>query len=137
MTRTKQKKSPGNIERYLNVEALFFEHQGCMAVLDKNFRILEQNFEYDLVSASKILEKYIDHPIEIIREDGELVSGTLLSKSSSSLVLKTDNGIKIHPWNDKMTVSVKELPEGLTESSSAEERRLCEVTVVVQSGGAY
>ena len=80
---------------------------------NKNFRILEQNFEYDLVSASKILEKYIDHPIEIIRENGELVSGTLLSKSSSSLVLKTDNGIRIHPWNDKMTVSVKELPEGL------------------------
>jgi hypothetical protein len=80
---------------------------------NKNFRILEQNFEYDLVSASKILEKYIDHPIEIVRENGELISGILLSKSGSSLVLKTDKGIKINPWNDKMTVNVKELPEGL------------------------
>ena len=26
------------------------------------FRVLEQNFEFDLVSSDKILEKYIDHP---------------------------------------------------------------------------
>lgn len=80
---------------------------------NKNFQVLEQNFEYDLVSAEKILEKYIDHKIEIITESGDLVSGTLLSKSGKSFVLKTDGGIKILPWNDKMSVNVADLPEGL------------------------
>lgn len=80
---------------------------------NKNFQVLEQNFEYDLVSAEKILEKYIDHKIEIITEGGDLISGTLLSKAGKSFVLKTDSGIKILPWNDKMSVNVADLPEGL------------------------
>jgi len=80
---------------------------------NKDFRVIEQNFEYDLVSSDKILEKYIDHPVEIVLEGGELVKGTLLSKAGRSLVLKTDSGIKILPWNDQMSVNVKELPEGL------------------------
>ncbi len=80
---------------------------------NRAFQVLEQNFEYDLVSSERILEKYIDHPIEIIRADGELVTGVLMSKHGGSMVLKTEEGIKILPWNDKMSVNVKELPEGL------------------------
>lgn len=80
---------------------------------NQKFQVLEQNFEYDLVSSDKILEKYIDHPIDIIRENGELIQGTLLSRYGGSLVLKTKEGIKIIPWNDKMSITVKELPEGL------------------------
>lgn len=79
----------------------------------KDFRVLEQNFEYDLVNSDKILEKYIDHPVEIINENGEYLKGVLLSKEGKSLVLKTDEGIKIVAWNDRMSISVKELPEGL------------------------
>jgi hypothetical protein len=80
---------------------------------NKDFQVLEQNFEYDLVSSDKILEKYIDHPVEIIKENGELIQGTLLSKQGSSMVVKTDDEIKIIPWNDNLSVNVKELPEGL------------------------
>jgi hypothetical protein len=80
---------------------------------NKDFQVLEQNFEYDLVSSDKILEKYIDHSIEIIKENGELIQGTLLSKQGSSMVVKTDDEIKIIPWNDNLSVNVKELPEGL------------------------
>ena len=80
---------------------------------NKDFAVLEQNYEYDLVSGEKILEKYIDHPVEIITDKGQLISGTLMSKSGSTLVLKTDDGIRILPWNDKMQVNVGELPEGL------------------------
>lgn len=79
----------------------------------QHFAVLEQNFEYDLVSADKILQKYIDHPIEIINDKGELLNGTLLSKSGDNLVLKTESGLKIVPWNDKMTVNVEQLPQGL------------------------
>ena len=46
----------------------------------KNFQVLEQNFEYDLVSSERILEKYVDHPIEIVKDNGELINGILLSK---------------------------------------------------------
>lgn len=80
---------------------------------NKDFRVLEQNYEYDLVNGDKILQKYIDHDIQIITEKGEMIRGTLLSKSGSSLVLKDADGIQIVPWNDKMRVSVKDLPEGL------------------------
>lgn len=79
----------------------------------KDFRVLEQNFEYDLVNSDKILEKYIDHPVEIINENAEYLKGVLLSKEGKSLVLKTDEGIKIVAWNDRMSINVKELPEGL------------------------
>ncbi len=80
---------------------------------NKNFQVLEQNFEYDLVSTDKILQKYIDHSVEIIQQNGEVVTGILLSKAGGSLVLKTDGGIKMMPWNNEMTINVKELPEGL------------------------
>jgi hypothetical protein len=87
-------------------------HLRCLSG-NKDFQVLEQNFEYDLVSSEKILEKYIDHPIEIVKENGDLVRGVLLNNQRGSLVLKTDDGIKMLPWNDKTSINVKELPEGL------------------------
>ena len=77
------------------------------------FHIMEQNFEYDLISSDKILEKYIDHTIEIIKENGDLIKGTLLSKQGGSLVIQTQEKINIIPWNNKMSIIVAELPEGL------------------------
>ncbi|OQY12874.1 MAG: hypothetical protein B6I31_02290, partial [Desulfobacteraceae bacterium 4572_19] len=87
-------------------------HLRCLSGNSK-FQVIEQNFEYDLVSSQKILEKYINYPIEIIRENGELIKGNLLSKSGNSLVLNSGGGIKIIPWNDKMSINVKQLPDGL------------------------
>ena len=83
------------------------------SLTDSDFKILEQNFEYDLASADKILQKYIDHEVNLILESGELISGKLLSIAGGSYVLKTEDGLKILPVNDKMQISVKELPEGL------------------------
>lgn len=77
------------------------------------FAVIEQNFEYDLVSSEKILEKYIDHLVEIITESGDLIKGVLLSKSGGSLVLKTENSIRIVPWSNRLSISVKDLPQGL------------------------
>jgi hypothetical protein len=76
-------------------------------------QVLEQNFEFDLVSSEKILDKYVDHPVEIASGDGDLITGTLLSRKGNSLVLKTADGIQIIPFNDKLSIRVKELPEGL------------------------
>lgn len=77
------------------------------------FRVQEQNFEYDLVNSEKILQKYIDHSIQVVTEDGSLLQGTLLSLTGGSLVIQTDSGIRILPRNDRMQISVPELPEGL------------------------
>jgi len=79
----------------------------------KSFEILEQNFEYDLASADRILQKYIDHEVSLILESGELITGTLMSIAGRSYVLNTDNGLRILPANDKMQISVSKLPEGL------------------------
>ena len=78
-----------------------------------NLTVLEQNFAYDLVSSEKILDKYIDHPVEVVRENGELTRGILLSRQGRALVLKTEGGIRLLSWNDKTTINVKALPEGL------------------------
>lgn len=79
----------------------------------KSFQVLEQNFEYDLASADKILNKYIDQQVSLILESGDLITGTLMSLAGGSYVLKTSDGLKILPANNKMQISVKELPEGL------------------------
>ncbi len=79
----------------------------------RDFQVLEQNFEYDLVSADKILEKYIDHDVNVITDDGDLIQGQLLSKSGNTLVIKTGSEIKMIPWSSKTMINVKDLPEGL------------------------
>lgn len=49
--------------------------------------ILEQNYEYDLVSSSKLLEKYVDQAIQVFTKDGKMYEGALLSFDENSLVL--------------------------------------------------
>jgi len=56
-------------------------------------RILEQNFQYDLVSADRLLQKYIDAPLEVVLKDGKLHAGTLLSFDGAALVLKEGDGL--------------------------------------------
>jgi hypothetical protein len=55
------------------------------------FTVLEQNFEYDLLNADKILDKAIDRIITVITPSGTSVRGKLLSADGSSLVIETEN----------------------------------------------
>jgi hypothetical protein len=77
-------------------------------------RVVEQNFQFDLVSTQKLLLKYIDRPITVERTVGNqslTVNGTLLS-SLDGLVLKTqDGGIQTIP--SYTSVRFPELPGGL------------------------
>ena len=50
--------------------------------------VLEQNFEYDLVSADKILSKHVDRPITVELENGATVAGTLLSFDAAQIVVQ-------------------------------------------------
>ena len=77
-------------------------------------RVIEQNFQFDLVSSQKLLEKYIDRRITVDQIRGsstESFSGTLLS-TAGGIVLKRDDGsIQTLPHNEG--VRLPELPGGL------------------------
>lgn len=77
-------------------------------------RVIEQNFQFDLVSTQKLMEKYIDRRITVDQVRGnntESFSGTLLS-TAGGLVLKRDDGsIQTLPHN--AGVRLPELPGGL------------------------
>lgn len=49
--------------------------------------VIEQNYEYDLVNADKILRKYIDKEITLQKGE-EIIKGTLLSFDNVQMVLK-------------------------------------------------
>jgi hypothetical protein len=104
-------------------------------------RVVEQNFQFDLVSTQKLLLKYIDKPIVVERTVGtqsQTVSGTLLS-AVDGLVLKTNEGIQT--LNNYSSVRFPELPGGLNtrptlvwdiQSPTAGEQR---ARVTYQTGG--
>ncbi|MEO0101626.1 MAG: DUF4139 domain-containing protein [candidate division WOR-3 bacterium] len=77
--------------------------------------VLEQNFEYDLISRDKLLEKYIDKEIEILRrfgvsgEKSEVLKGKLLS-TKGGLTVKVGDQIYLNPSGE---IILSKLPEGL------------------------
>ena len=77
-------------------------------------RVLEQNFQFDLVSTDKLLLKYIDRPVTVERSSGATggsVTGTLLS-SADGLVLRGNDGA-ITALRDYSIMRFPELPGGL------------------------
>ena len=85
------------------------------SLTDAATRVLEQNFQFDLVSTDKLLLKYIDKPISIERNGGNgattSVAGTLLS-AVDGLVLRGADGT-ITSVRDYSAVRFQELPGGL------------------------
>jgi len=80
---------------------------------DKVF-LLEQNYQYDLVSSDKILEKYLDQKIQILSKGGKLYEGELLSFSSDNFSLKEKEGsIRILNRAEVIDLLFPSLPEGL------------------------
>jgi hypothetical protein len=86
----------------------------------QNVELLEQNYQYDLVSPSKILDKYVDHDIQVItdsKQGSDVYSGTLLAFTSGNdgdIVLKSKTGeIMIVRRSTIRDITFPELPEGL------------------------
>ncbi len=79
----------------------------------KDLNVSEQNYEYDLVSQEKLLEKYIDHTITVVDDKGLKTEGTLLALEADKLTLKTANGITMLPNLTRYTIDVPSLPAGL------------------------
>jgi hypothetical protein len=68
------------------------------SLTDPATSVLEQNYEYDVVSATKLLEKYLGKPITVGRkasaggEPVDDVQGILLSSDPSNLVIQNEGG---------------------------------------------
>lgn len=86
-----------------------------LRIVDGEARILEQNFQYDLADAERILQRYLDQPIEVILKDGgDLKSGTLLSFDPGSLVLREGSGtVSVVSRPQVVDLRLPKLPEGL------------------------
>jgi hypothetical protein len=101
--------------RFTDVAALIDPTTVTFASLsDPEARVLEQNFQFDLVSTDKLLQKYIDRPLTAERNVAggtTSVSGTLLS-SVDGLVLRGADGT-ITALRDYASLRFGELPGGL------------------------
>jgi hypothetical protein len=76
--------------------------------------VLEQNYQYDLVSLDKILRKFINQNIRLVSETNETVDGKLLSAIGGQIVLeRSEGGLVMLPNVNKYRFSVDYLPEGL------------------------
>ncbi len=77
-------------------------------------KVLEQNFQFDLVSQEKLLSRYVDRLVSIEQRQGDgvkLIDGTLIS-SNDGLVLRGADG-QIHALREWSNMRFGELPGGL------------------------
>jgi hypothetical protein len=78
--------------------------------------VMEQNFQFDLASPTKILDRYVDREIGyVVEKDGAVVKslkGTLISSNQGQLVLSTPEGLRFLSYNDP-GIRLPSLPDGL------------------------
>ncbi len=76
--------------------------------------ILEQNYDFDLVNSSKLLQKYIGKDITVERylpnSQKEKISGKLLSVQGGTIIKTNNDKIVINPEGE---ISLPKMPEGL------------------------
>jgi hypothetical protein len=85
-----------------------------VSLTDPATRVLEQNFQFDLVSTQKLLQKFIDKPITIdygVGGNVKTLTGTLLS-AGDGLVLRSASG-EINAVQGFNSVRFPDLPGGL------------------------
>ncbi len=87
------------------------------SLTDPQAQVLEQNYEFDLVNADKLLQKYIDHKITVHVRDGKAYEGTLLSYDPQRLVLAADRDkgpiYLVERGDNVKRIQFSKLPEGL------------------------
>ncbi len=60
-----------------------------------NGYVVEQNFEYDLVSQERLLERRLGEQVDVLLQEGGVVSGKLLTSSSWGMVLETPKELRL------------------------------------------
>ncbi len=110
---------------------------------ENEVRVQEQNYEYDLVNTSKLLEKYIDKAIGVITKDNQAYDGSLLSFDEEQLILtkdKTKGPVVMVSRENVRDIKFPELPEGLITKptllwniiSDVSDKDLCELTYLTK-----
>jgi len=97
-----------DIPSQINAKSVLF-----MDLTDPEAQVVEQSYEYDLVSTSKMLEKYIDRQITVNSEEGDqskVYTGKLLSYSDGILIETNDGIVKL---NGIEKIAFEKLEEGL------------------------
>ena len=77
-------------------------------------RVIEQNFQFDLVSQEKLLQRFIDREISVERLVGERIetlSGVLLSTQGGIVLRLEDGSVRTVPYH--AGVKLPQLPGGL------------------------
>ena len=85
---------------------------------DAAVAVHEQNFEYDLVSTHKLLQRYLGEEIRITTEDGVLYSGSLLSGAGDVILRDSTGGVTVLRYDQIRDFEFPELPEGLASRPS-------------------
>ncbi len=83
---------------------------------DPSTSVMEQNFQFDLASPMKILDRYVDRDIGyVLEKDGVVVKqwgGKLLSSNQGQLVVQTGEGLRFLSYVDP-GIRLPALPDGL------------------------
>jgi len=77
-------------------------------------RVIEQNYQFDLVSTEKVLQKYIDKEISVEQQRGdktETIDGVLTSTAGNLILRKDDGSVRI--VNGYAGIRLPKLPGGL------------------------
>lgn len=78
-------------------------------------QVLEQNYEYDLVNPTKLLDKYLDKEVMLLTKDQAIYTGTLLSQAEGRVILRDSEGkLQVVTGGENLLkVELAGLPEGL------------------------
>lgn len=75
--------------------------------------LLEQNYEYDLVDAQKLLERNVDRIVELFIEGEDLFRGVLLSAKGDLVIRTKDSSIRSFQRAKVIHINYPEPPENL------------------------
>jgi len=108
---------PGQAEvRFADVPAGIWPDSVRLRCLDDAppLKILEQNYQYDLASTAAVLDRYVDKAITVLFQDGQSVSGNLMSFDGSTLVIQPQGqGPRNIDRRQVAAVTFAKLPQGL------------------------
>jgi len=77
-------------------------------------RVLEQNYVYDLVDTSALLNRYLDQRIRVTADDGTVYEGQLLSGRNGDIILRADDGqVTVISTSKARDIQFPSLPQGL------------------------
>ncbi len=105
-----------NIIRFTDVAALIDPTTVSFTSLTdpEGTRVIEQNYQFDLVSTEKVLQKYIDNEISVEQQRGdniEIIDGILTSTAGNLILRKDDGSVRI--VNGYAGIKLPKLPGGL------------------------